>query len=70
MDTRKLNEYVQHSMLSINEQARKMGMSRSCWYRKRNGKSEFTVPEITRCCYIFNIDNKEKDSIFFSNKVS
>ena len=63
MDKNKLAEYVNKSAFSISEQAKTMGMSRSCWYRKRNGISEFTVPEITRCCCMLNINKKEKDSI-------
>lgn len=66
MDKNKLAVYVKKSDLSIGEQAKIMGMSRSCWYRKRNGISEFTVPEIAKCCYMFSIKRKEKDSIFFS----
>lgn len=63
MDKNKLDKYVKQSMLSIGEQAREIGMSGSCRYRKRKGISEFTVPKIAKCCRIFNIGNKEKVSL-------
>lgn len=66
MDNEKLAEYVKKSAFSIGKQAKIMGMSRSCWYRKRKGISEFTVPEIEKCCYMFKLNKKEKHSIFFN----
>ena len=65
MDNEKLAEYVKKSAFSIGRQAEIMGMSRSCWYRKRKGISEFTVSEIEKCCCMFKMNNKAKHSIFF-----
>lgn len=45
-----------------------LGMSRSAFYRKCSGKSEFTQSEIQKIVDILGLDSPV--GIFFSNKVS
>jgi transcriptional regulator with XRE-family HTH domain len=45
-----------------------IGISRSAFYRKCNGKSEFTLAEIKAIASVLQLNNTEE--IFFANKVS
>lgn len=70
MDREMLKKYIDESPLNNLQIAQSLGISRSCWYRKRTGKTEFTLPEIIKCCNILNIGKTDKESIFFNEKVS
>ena len=54
--------------LTLNELAKKIGISRSAMYRKLNGKSEFTRQEIIDIMAAFGADDPTE--IFFKDKVS
>lgn len=48
--------------------AKAIGVSRSAFYRKCNGKTEFTLAEIKAIATILELDNVGE--IFFAEKVS
>lgn len=68
MDKQALFRKMEEKNISITEMFQALGMSRSAFYRKCNGKSEFTLGEISRIMQILGID--DANAIFFSEKVS
>jgi ACT domain-containing protein len=54
--------------LNVGEMCKKLGMSRSAFYRKCNGISEFTQSEMQKIIEI--LDLKDPCVIFFSKEVS
>lgn len=46
--------------------ANAMGISRSALTRKKNGESEFTVPEMEKYCNILGINKTVRQAIFFN----
>lgn len=54
--------------VSITEMYRTLKLSRSAFYRKCNGISEFTLKEITQIMEILGI--RDPSGIFFNEKVS
>lgn len=68
MDKYKLEYEIKRRGLSKQELSKALHISRSTFYRKCNGKSEFTQSEIQKI-----VDHLQLDSpmgIFFSEKVS
>ena len=53
---------------SVERLCKEIGISRSAFYRKVHGKSEFTIGEINRIVDI--LDLKSPMGIFFAEKVS
>ena len=54
--------------ISINEMIARLNMSRSAFYRKCNGKSEFTLEEMKKIMAI--LGEEDPREIFFNQKVS
>lgn len=54
--------------VSITSMYKSLNMSRSAFYRKCNGISEFTLKEITQIMSLLEI--KDPSGIFFAEKVS
>ena len=54
--------------ISVPQMCQEIGISKCAFYRKINGKSEFTLSEITKICEVLNLDSPV--DIFFSAKVS
>ena len=54
--------------VSITDMCEMLGISRSAFYRKCNGKSEFTLGEIQRIVDFLKLDSPM--GIFFAHKVS
>lgn len=48
----------------------KLGISRSAFYRKCNGITEFTLREIQIIIEYLSLESHEADAIFFNSKVS
>lgn len=66
---KKLLEYeLKKRRISIGMMCDKMGMSRSAFYRKCNGITEFTLSEINKIVEI--IGSESAIPIFFANTVS
>ena len=57
MNTRKLRAKMVLEGVSMREMSASMGISVSALYRKLNGKSEFTRPEISKAIQALKIDN-------------
>ena len=68
MDKQLFDEAVNKSGLSINEICEKLGMSRSAFFRKRKGESEFTWSEFEKLINILEL--KSPVPVFFKEKVS
>lgn len=64
-----LLEYeMKKKKVSITDMCEKLGISKSAFYRKCNGKSEFTQSEIQRIVDLLNLETPV--GIFFEAKVS
>lgn len=68
MDKAKLMYEMSKRNVSIREMCEKLEMSRSAFYRKCNGASEFTQGEIQKIVDILDLDSPM--GIFFAEKVS
>ena len=62
-----LRRKVEDSGLRSAYIAEKVGISRTAWYNKLNGKAPFTAEQIQRLCNVLHITSlREKEDIFFS----
>ena len=68
-DTKKINDVITNSGLKKTFIAKKINLSHQALYNKLNGKTEFTLSEITALCGLLNISTKKRDEIFFANAV-
>lgn len=68
MDKARLLYEMQKKAFSIQEMCNRLDMSRSAFYRKCNGISEFTQGEIQKIVDILELDSPM--GIFFAEKVS
>jgi len=68
MDRDKLMAEMGKSNISIQTMCAQLGMSRSAFYRKCNGISEFTQSEIQKIVDILDLESPV--GIFFAAKVS
>lgn len=68
MDIELFEKAVGDSGLSINQICAELGMSRSAFFRKRKGESEFTWSEIEKLVNILGL--KSPVPVFFKEKVS
>ena len=68
MDKLRLEYEIKRNGLTINDFCQEMGMSRSAFYRKCNGISDFTHAEIVKTLKILNLTTPM--GIFFSQEVS
>lgn len=64
MDKALLNYEMKKKGISIEELCKEIGISRSAFYRKCNGKSEFTQSEIQAIVSCLNLDSPI--AIFFA----
>ena len=64
-----LEKKIKESGLKNKAIAEWLGISRTSWYLKRNGKSPLKVKEITILCKMLHITSlREKENIFFAEK--
>lgn len=68
MDASKLEAVMKQQKVSKGKICEQLGISRSAFYRKCNGKSEFTRREMIEIARILNLS--DVSSIFFANEVS
>ena len=68
MDKAKLRYEMERRGVSVDDMCRELKMSRSAFYRKCAGASEFTLSEIQRI--VDYLDLKTPVGIFFAEKVS
>lgn len=65
MNKEKLEEEMQSQNISKTEMCTLLGISRSAFYRKCNGKSEFTLSEMQKILDVLNLNTPE--GIFFAS---
>lgn len=68
MNKQKLLDAMETQGVSIQDMCEKLNMSRSAFYRKSNGISEFTQSEIQKIVDILKLESPM--GIFFTEKVS
>ena len=68
MNKQKLEARMQQCGVNKTQAYRRLKISRSAFYRKLNGISEFTLQEIRELMVMLNL--KSADEIFFDKKVS
>ena len=68
MDKARLEYEMKKKAVSVADMCEKLGVSRSAFYRKCNGISEFTLSEIQKIVDILHLETPM--DIFFPNKVS
>lgn len=66
MDKLRLEYEIKRKGLSVNDFCEKIGVSRSAYYRKCNGSSEFTRDEIENIMRVLEITLEEGMLIFFA----
>ena len=65
-DSEALSKAIENSGLKLTFIANKLELSREGFYKKLNNQTEFKASEIVK---LLNLSNKERDKIFFTNKV-
>ena len=70
MDKALLEYWMDRRGKTIADMCSMLGISRSAFYRKCNGISEFTLIEIQRIIDYLNLAFSDVMEIFFTNKVS
>ena len=68
MDSQLLDQIIKSKGLTKADVYNHLKISRTAYYRKCNGISEFTLAEIKGIMKLLSIDNP--DAIFFADKVS
>ena len=68
MNSELLIEKIKEKGMSIGDICKRLDMSRSAFYRKVKGITEFTQSEIAKICVILELDSPV--DVFFSSKVS
>lgn len=68
-DSEALSKAIENSGLKLTYIANKLELSREGFYKKLNNQTEFKASEIVKLQDILNLSNKERDKIFFTNKV-
>ena len=68
MDKLKLEYVIKKQGYSVKDVSKRIGISRSAFYRKMNGTSEFTQTEIQKLIDTLKIESPM--DIFFTPKVS
>ena len=69
MDLYYLNSKIDEINIPITTVANKMGISRQSLYLKLKGRREFKTSEVRKICEILRLTIKERDRIFFADKV-
>lgn len=70
MDCNELRAQMVRRGFKVDDLAEKMGISRSAFYRKLNGSSEFDREEISKLSELLKLGSKEVYDIFFAKEVS
>ncbi len=68
MNKAKLMQAMQDCNITKKQAREYLGISRTAFYRKSNGKSEFTLGEIQKLMDLLHLESA--DEIFFDSKVS
>ena len=68
MNTRELKAQMILKGKTIDQICAALGISRSAWFRKICGESQFTQGEITALRFELELDDHQTAAIFFSDK--
>lgn len=60
-----LNAAIEESGLPITKIARRLGVTREGFYKKKNGETEFKASEIAKLTKILGLTKARRDKIFF-----
>jgi len=58
------------STCTVKELSQVLGLSTSAFYRRLNGKTQFTVQEMLKCVEHLGLTEEERDEIFFAPNVA
>lgn len=70
MNARELKAQMVRKDKSVDQLCTALGISRSAWFRKVNGESEFTQSEIAGLRFELELDDHQTAEIFFAPSVS
>lgn len=70
MNSRELKAQMIRVGKSVDDLCTALGISRSAWFRKVNGESQFTQGEINGLRFELELNDQQTISIFFNNEVS
>jgi hypothetical protein len=70
MNARELKAQMVRKDKSVDQLCMALGISRSAWFRKVGGESEFTQGEISGLRLELELDDHQTADIFFSQQVS
>ena len=70
MNARELKAQMIRKDKTVDQLCTALGISRSSWFRKINGESEFTQGEISGLRFELELDDHQTADIFFSREVS
>ncbi len=68
MDMYKLDYELKRNGVSAEELCKHLGISKSAFYRKKRGATQFTLEEIKKICSFLKLETPME--IFFADKVS
>lgn len=70
MDCKELKAQMVRKGFKVDLLAEQIGISRSAFYRKMNGSSEFDRDEISKLSDLLELEPKDVYNIFFAKEVS
>lgn len=70
MNSRELKAQMIRKDKSVDQLCAAIGISRSAWFRKVSGESQFTQGEITDLRRELELDDQQTGIIFFNEEVS
>ena len=70
MNKDELKAQIVRKNRTANQLCSAIGISRTAWFRKLNGKSQFTLKEIINIREELDLDDKQTNIIFFNKEVS
>jgi len=70
MNSKELKVEMIRKNKSVDQLCTALGISRSAWFRKVGGESQFTQGEISGLRYELDLDDQRTMQIFFDDEVS
>ena len=70
MNTKELKAQIVRKEKTVDQLCASLGISRSAWFRKIGGKSQFTQGEITGLRKELELSDEQTGDIFFNERVS
>lgn len=70
MNKRELKAQMVRKEKTVDQLCTALGISRTAWFRKVGGESQFTQGEIMGLRFELDLDDRQTAEIFFNNEVS